>query len=150
MTEAITAACNKMARAAAIADRASVRGVRLHRNSEMRLPRSNQVARRPRHLGIDCGEQPLDRARRWRTECLIQVNRLDKLLADQVILPRQFAVVGQRSLHTIGVAATQRTGRVPWQQSFYLLRLRLFVYPVHGQPLSIPSDLSSSASRLRA
>jgi hypothetical protein len=33
--------------------------------------------------------------RRWRTECLIQVVRLDKLLADQVILPRQFAVAGR-------------------------------------------------------
>src|SRR4051794_31617280 len=93
-TEAITAACTKMATAAAIADRASVRGVRLHRNSEMRLPEvvPAAVARRPRLLGIDCGEQPLDRARRWRTECLIQVDRLDKLLADQFILPRQFAV----------------------------------------------------------
>ena len=81
---------------------------------------------------------------------LIQVDRLDKLLADQVILPRQFAVAGQRLLHAIGVAATQLTGRVPGQQSFYLRRFRLFVYRVHGQPLSIPSDLSSSASRLRA
>src|SRR6516225_970513 len=108
------------------------------------------VARRPRLLGIDCGEQPLQRARRWRTECLIQVDRLDKLLADQTILPRQFAVARQRLLHAISVAGAQRPGRVPWQQSFYLMRLRLFVYRVHGQPLSIPSDLSSSASRLRA
>src|SRR5260221_10373999 len=84
------------------------------------------------------------------TECLIQVDRLDKLLADQIILPRQFAVAGERLLHAIGVAAAQRPGRVPRQQSFYLLRLRLLVYRVHGQPLSIPSDLSSSASRLRA
>src|SRR2546423_3107679 len=150
MTEAITAACNKMARAAAIADRASVRGVRLHRNSEMRLPRSNQVARRPRHLGIDCGEQPRDRARRWRTECLIQVNRLDKLLADQVILPCQFAIVGQRLFYAIGVAATERPCRVPRQKRFNLVALRLLTYRVHGQPLSIPAALSSSASRLRA
>ena len=77
------------------------------------------------------------------------MDRLDKLLADQLILPRQFAVVGQRSLHAIDVAATQRTGRVPGQQSFYLLRFQLFVYRVHGQPLSTPSDLSSSARRLR-
>src|SRR5919198_3643340 len=91
---------------------------------------SATVALAPRwqRHGIDCGEQPLDRARRWRTECLIQVDRLDKLLADQIILPRQFAVVGQRSLHAINVAATQRTDRVPGQQSFYLLRLQLFVY----------------------
>src|SRR4029450_11775688 len=112
----------------------------------MRLPEvvPAAVARRPRLLGIDCGEQPLNRARRRRTECLIQVDRLDKLLVDQFILPYQFAVAGQRLLHAIGVAATQRTGRVPRQQSFYLLRLWLFVDRVHGQPLSTPSDLSSS------
>src|SRR6516165_8255171 len=108
------------------------------------------VARRPRLLGVDCGEQLLHRARGWRTECLIQVDGLDKLLADQIILPRQFAVAGERLLHAISVVGAQRPGRVPRQQSFYLVRLRLFVYRVHGQPLSIPSDLSSSASRLRA
>src|SRR5262249_25160122 len=108
------------------------------------------VARRPRLLGIDCGEQPLHRPRRWRTECLIQVDRLDKLLANQIILPCQFAVAGQRLLHAISVTGAQRPGRVPRQGSFYLLMLRLLVYRVHGQPLSIPSDLSSSASRLRA
>jgi len=59
-------------------------------------------------------------------------------------------VAGERLRHAIGVAAAQRLGRVPRQQSFYLLMLRLLVYRVHGQPLSIPSDLSSSASRLRA
>src|SRR5262249_40215283 len=108
------------------------------------------VARRPRLLGIDGGEQSLQHARRWHTECLIQGDRLDKLLADEVIWPRQFAVAGQRLLHAMGVAAAQRPGRVPRQESFYLLMLRLLVYRVHGQPLSIPSDLSSSASRLRA
>src|SRR6516165_7225826 len=70
------------------------------------------VARRPRLLGIDGGEQSLQHARRWHTDCLIQVDRLDKLLADQVILPRQFAVAGQRLLHAIGVAGAQRPGRV--------------------------------------
>src|SRR6516164_9170293 len=69
------------------------------------------VARRPRLLGIDRGEQPLHRARRWRTECLIQVDRLDKLLADQIILPRQFAVAGERLLHAIGVAAAYHGSR---------------------------------------
>jgi hypothetical protein len=53
-------------------------------------------------------------------------------------------------LHAIGVAAAQRPCCVPRQQSFDLMALRLFAYRVHGQPLSIPSDLSSSASRLRA
>src|SRR5215510_8889529 len=60
------------------------------------------------------------------------------------------ASTGQRLLHAMGVAAAQRPGRVPRQESFYLLMLRLLVYRVHGQPLSIPSDLSSSVSRLRA
>src|SRR5258708_31430425 len=41
-TAAITAACTKIATAAAVADQASVRGVRLDRNSEMPPPRSNQ------------------------------------------------------------------------------------------------------------
>src|SRR5438445_9114060 len=35
-------------------------------------------------LGIDRGKQSLHRALRRHTECLIQVDRLDKLLADQV------------------------------------------------------------------
>ena len=78
------------------------------------------------------------------------MDRLDKLLADEFILPRQFAVAGQRVLHAIGVASTQRPGRVPRQQSFDLMALWLFVDRVHGQPLSIPAALSSSASRLRA
>ena len=80
-----------------------------------------------RLLGIDCGEQPLHRARRWRTDRLIEVDRLHKFLADQISLLRQFAVVGHRLLNAIGVASTQRPGRVPRQQSFDLMALRLFV-----------------------
>jgi hypothetical protein len=34
-------------------------------------------------------------------------------------LPRQFAVAGQRLLRAIGIAAAQRPGRVPRQQSLY-------------------------------
>src|SRR5262249_44558334 len=65
--------------------------------------------------------------------------------------PDHIAVpVPASACHAMGVAAAQRPGRVPRQQSFYLLMLRLLVYRLHGQPLSIPSDLSSSASRLRA
>jgi hypothetical protein len=46
------------------------------------------------------------------------VDRLHKFLADQISLPRQFAVVGHRLLNAIGVAGPQRPGRVPRQQSF--------------------------------
>ena len=42
----ITAACSRIATAAAVADQASVRGVKLERNSEMRLPRSSERRRR--------------------------------------------------------------------------------------------------------
>src|SRR5262245_60708353 len=68
------------------------------------------VARRPRASSASIAANSVSIARRRRTECLIQVDRLDKLLADQVILPRQFAVAGQRLLHAIGVAAAQRPG----------------------------------------
>src|SRR5262249_3573830 len=73
-----------------------------------------------------------------------------KLLADEVIAPREFAVACKRLLDAIGVAAAQRPCRVPRQQSLDLVALRLFVDRVHGQPLSIPAALSSSASPLRA
>src|SRR5262245_20330098 len=45
-TAVITTACTKIATVAAVADQASVRGVRLDRNSERRLPRSNVPVRR--------------------------------------------------------------------------------------------------------
>src|SRR6516165_5602050 len=129
-TVAITAACTRIATAAAVADQASVRGVRLKRNSEMRPPRSNE--------------------RRRRTERLVEVDCLRKLLADEIVAPREFAVACERLLDAISVAAAERPCRVPRQQSFDLVALWLFVDRIHGQPLSIPSDLSSSASRLRA
>ena len=73
-----------------------------------------------------------------------------KLLADEIIAPRKFAAARKRLFDAIGVAAAQRPCRVPRQQSFDLMALWLFVDRVHGQPLSIPAALSSSASRLRA
>jgi hypothetical protein len=76
--------------------------------------------------------------------------RLRKLLAHEIIAPREFAVACKRLLDAIGVAATQRACRVPRQQSLDLMALWLFVDRVHGQPLSIPAALTSSASRLRA
>src|SRR5438105_13829465 len=74
-TAAITAACIKIAAAAAVADQASVRGVSFDRNSDTRLPKSNWRRRR--------GERASSAS-----ICLIQVDRLDKLLADEIILPR--------------------------------------------------------------
>ena len=78
------------------------------------------------------------------------MNRLGKLLTDQIITARQFAVAGKRLFYAIGVAATERPCRVPRQKRFNLVALRLLTNRIHGQPLSIPAALSSSASRLRA
>jgi len=108
------------------------------------------AARRARLLHVDGGEQLLHGARRWRTQRLVEVDGLGEFLADQVVAPRQLAVARQRLLDAIGVAAVQRAGRMPRQQSFDLMALWLFIDHVHGQPLSIPAALSSSASFLRA
>ena len=56
-------------------------------------------------LGIDCSEQLLHGARRRCAECLIKVDRLRKLLADEFITPREFAVARERLLNALGVAA---------------------------------------------
>ena len=55
---------------------------------------------------------------------------LRKLFADEIIAPREFAVARERLLDAIGVAAAERPCRVPRQQSFDLVRLRLLVYRV--------------------
>src|SRR5215472_14090759 len=107
-------------------------------------------ARRARLLGVDGGEQLLHGARRRRTERLVEMDCLRKLLADEIVAPREFAVAGERLLDAIGVAAAERPCRVPGQQSFDLVALWLFVDRFNGNPLSIPAALSSSASRLRA
>jgi hypothetical protein len=73
------------------------------------------LARRT-YLGIDCGEQLLHGARRRCAERLIKVDRRRKLLADEVIAPREFAVARERLLNAIGVAAAQRPRRMPRQQ----------------------------------
>src|SRR6266849_317481 len=108
------------------------------------------AARRKRLFGVDRGEQLLHGTRRRRTERLVEVDCLRKLLADEIIAPRELAVAGKRLLDAIGVVAAQRPCRVPRQQSFDLVALWLLVDRVHGQPLSIPAALSSSASSLRA
>src|SRR6185295_8782846 len=101
-------------------------------------------------LGVDGGEQPLHGARRRRTQRLVEVDGLVELLAHQLVAALELAVARQSLLDAIGVAAAQRARRMPRQQSFDLMALWLFVHHVHGQPLSIPSALSSSASLLRA
>jgi hypothetical protein len=78
------------------------------------------------------------------------MNGFGKLLTDEIITARQFAVAGERLFHAIGVATTERPCRVPRQKRLNLVALRLLTNRVHGQPLSIPAALSSSASRLRA
>src|SRR5262249_48580434 len=108
------------------------------------------AARRKRLFGVDRGEQLLHGTRRRRTERLVEVDDLRKLLADEIIAPRELAVAGKRLLDAIGVVAAQRPYRVPRQQSFDLVALWLLVDRVHAQPLSIPAALSSSASCLRA
>jgi hypothetical protein len=64
-------------------------------------------------LGIDCGEELLHGARRRCTERLVEADRLRKLLADEVIAPREFAVDCKRLLDAIRVAAAQRPRRMP-------------------------------------
>jgi hypothetical protein len=56
-------------------------------------------------LCINCGEQPLHGARRRFAERLVEVNRLCKLLADEVIVLREFGVAGKCSLDAFGLAA---------------------------------------------
>jgi hypothetical protein len=56
-------------------------------------------------LGLDCGEQLLHGALRRRTERFVQMNRLCKLLADEIIALREFGVAGKCSLDEIGLAA---------------------------------------------
>src|SRR6266516_6432318 len=89
-------------------------------------------ARRTCLLSIDCGEQLLHGARRRCAERLVELNRLCKLLADEVIAPREFAVASKRSFDEIRVAAAQRPCRIPRQQNLDFVALRLFIDCVHG------------------
>ena len=56
-------------------------------------------------LGIDCGQQLLHGARRRYAERLVEANRLRKLLADEVIAPREFGVARECLLDAISVVA---------------------------------------------
>src|SRR5215472_1476767 len=95
------------------------------------------AARRTCLLGINGGEQLFHGARRRDAERLVEVNRLCKLLADEVIAPREFGVGRERLLNPIGVSAAQRPRRVPRQQGLDLVSLFL----IHGQPRLIPFAL---------
>jgi hypothetical protein len=88
-------------------------------------PRS--AARRTCLLGINCGEQLLHGARRRCAEPLVEVDRLRKLLADEVIVPREFGVVRERLLNAAGVAAAQRPRRMPRQQASISCRSFSFI-----------------------
>src|SRR6516164_242690 len=92
------------------------------------------AARRTWLLGINGGEQLLHGARRRFAEPLVEVNRLYKLLADEVIAPREFGVVRERLLDAISVAAAQRPRRMPRQEGLDLVSL----FFIHRQPRSIP------------
>src|SRR6516162_7786194 len=63
------------------------------------------AARPTRLLGINCGEQLLQGTRRRYPERRVEVNRLRKLLADEVIAPREFGIARERLLDAIGVVA---------------------------------------------
>jgi len=51
------------------------------------------------------------------------VNRILKLLADEVITPREFRVACERLLNAISVMAAQRPRRVPRQHGLDLVSL---------------------------
>ena len=66
-------------------------------------------------LGINSGEQLLRDARRRLTKCLVEVDRLRKLLENERVTPHKLTVAGKRLLDTIGVAAAQGACRIPRQ-----------------------------------
>jgi hypothetical protein len=71
----------------------------------------------------------------------IQVDCFRKLLADEIIAPRQFAVTRERLLDAVGVETAQCPRRMPRQQSLDLMALSFFLDRVHGQPLdSLEAD----------
>ena len=67
-------------------------------------------------LGFDRGEYLLRDARRRLTECLVEVDRLRKLLENERVGPRKPNVARKRLLDAIGVAAAQGVCRIPGQQ----------------------------------
>jgi hypothetical protein len=79
------------------------------------------------------------------------VDRLGKLFAHQIEPAGQFLIVRERTFDALGVAAAQRSGCMPRQEILDLVAVAsLFAHRVHGQPLSTPAALSSSANFFRA
>src|SRR5712671_734375 len=104
-----------------------------------------------RALGVDRREQLFHGACRGGAQALVEVDGLGELLAHQVEPTDELLVARQRALDALGVAAAQRPGGMPRQETFDLLVVvRLFAHRVHGQPLSIPAACSSSDNFLRA
>src|SRR5262249_62142680 len=91
----------------------------------------------PSPPGINAGDRLLLAAPGRGAEPLVEVDRLRKLLADEVIVPRDFGDVRERLLNAIGVAAAQRPRRMPRQQGLDLVSLFL----IHSQSRSIPFAL---------
>ncbi len=139
-----------MARTAAVADQASVRGEKQREpfGDETRQVEGAPLARLGT-LGLDPGEQPLHRAGRRGAERLVEVDGLAQLFAHQLELAGEILILLESRFHALRVAAAERAGGVPRQQGFDVQALG-FILRDHGQPLSTPAALSSSESRLRA
>jgi hypothetical protein len=71
----------------------------------VRLSRPAPATGRSCFLGIDCGEQLLHGARRRCAERLVEMDRLGKLLADELVAPCEFTITRERLLDAMGVAA---------------------------------------------
>ena len=93
-----------------------------------------------RRLGVDLGEQLLHRARRRRTQRLVEADGFAQLFADHFVAGGEFVVVGERLLDAGGVAAGQRAGGMPRQEEFDVLR-KLLGFVLHS--CSWPTSFNS-------
>src|SRR5262245_16443419 len=111
-------------------------------------------ARRTCLFSIDRGEQLFHGTCGRRPERLVEADRLRELLPDEFVASREFAILCNRLLDTLGIATIQRPGRVLWQQSLDLVALSLFVDHVQCQlarsfrPAQLCYRLSASNVRL--
>ncbi len=119
------ALCRKKATVAAAAAYAIVRGEKADSHSDDAAGEIEAPAcGRARAFGIDRGKQLLHRAGRRRAQHLVEVDGLVELLTHQVVMTGKFTIARQRLLDAHGVAAAERSGRMPRQESFDLLPLR--------------------------
>ena len=72
-------------------------------------------------------------ARRGRAEHLVHTDRLRKFLPDELVAPRQFAVLCKRPFDTLGVATIQGPGGMPWQHGLDLAALSFLFDHVQGR-----------------